>query len=119
VVEPKLIWITLLVKLGVAAAVSSALARSRAFVDLLFAERRTTAQTLGLLAFICVPLSLGVWVRFNVANFYAADISFETCILLGILLGHTLGQLAGGVLLRHVGQRQRLDLAGVAGGAAS
>jgi two-component system LytT family sensor kinase len=87
VVEPKLIWITLLVKLGVAAAVSSALARSRAFVDLLFAERRTTAQTLGLLAFICVPLSLGVWVRFNVANFYAADISFETCILLGILLG--------------------------------
>jgi two-component system LytT family sensor kinase len=89
VVETKLIWITLLVKLGVAAAVSSALARSSAFRRLLFAERRTTAQTLGLLAMICVPLSLGVWVRIVVHNFYAADISFETAILLGVLLGPT------------------------------
>jgi two-component system LytT family sensor kinase len=89
VVEPKLILITLLIKLGVAAAVSSALARSRVFTRLLFAERRTKGQVWALLAFICIPLSLGVWVRFTVANFYAADISFETAILLGILLGPT------------------------------
>ena len=88
-VETKLILITLLVKLGVAAAVSSALARSQVFTRLLFAERRSTAQTLGLLAMICVPLSLGVWLRFVVPNFLAADISFETAILLGILFGPT------------------------------
>jgi two-component system LytT family sensor kinase len=97
VVETKLIWITLLIKLGVAAAVSSALARSRVFRDLLFAEKRTTGQTLGLLAMICIPLSLGVWVRIVVHNFYAADISFETAILLGILLGPTAA--AGGACL--------------------
>jgi len=85
--DPKLILITLLIKLGVAAAVSAALARSREFQSLLFREERTLGQTLGLLAFICIPLGLGVWVRVTVSNFYAADISFETTILLGILLG--------------------------------
>jgi two-component system, LytTR family, sensor kinase len=87
VYEQKLILITLLVKLGVAAAVSSALARSRAFQRLLFAEKRTARQTLGLLAWVCVPLGLGVWVRGTVPNFLAADISFETTIILGILMG--------------------------------
>jgi two-component system, LytTR family, sensor kinase len=87
VIEPKLILITLLVKLGVAAAVSGALARSRVFQNLLFTQKRRPAQTLGLLAFIVIPLALGVWVRVVVPNFFAADISFETTILLGILLG--------------------------------
>ncbi|MGA7884725.1 MAG: histidine kinase [Acidobacteriaceae bacterium] len=85
--DPKLILITLLIKLGVAAAVSAALARSREFQSLLFREDRSLGQTLGLLAFICIPLGLGVWIRATVSNFYAADISFETTILLGILLG--------------------------------
>jgi two-component system LytT family sensor kinase len=96
--EQKLILITLLVKLGVAAAVSSALARARTFQRLLFTEKRTPGQTLGLLAFICVPLTLGVWVRVTVPNFLAADISFETTILLGILMG-PLSAVAGGALL--------------------
>jgi two-component system, LytTR family, sensor kinase len=87
VVDDKLILITLLVKLGVAAAVSSALARSRAFQRLLFADRRRGRQTLILLAFFVVPLTLGVWVRTTVPNFLAADISFETVTLLGLLLG--------------------------------
>ena len=85
--EPRIILITLLIKLGIAAAVSAALARSRVFKSLLFREDRTIGQTLGLIAFICIPLGLGVWVRFSVSNFYAADISFETTILLGILMG--------------------------------
>ncbi len=85
--DSRLILITLLIKLGVAAAVSSALGRSREFQNLLFREDRTAGQTLGLLAFICIPLSLGVWVRVAVPNFYAADISFETTIILGILIG--------------------------------
>lgn len=86
-IEPRLILITLLVKLGVAAAISGALARSREFKNLLFAQKRSTGQTLGLWAFIVVPLALGVWVRVVVPNFYAADLSFETTILLGILIG--------------------------------
>jgi two-component system LytT family sensor kinase len=56
----KLILITLLVKLGVAAAVASALARSRTFQRLLFAERRSRRQTAALVAFFLVPLTLGV-----------------------------------------------------------
>jgi two-component system LytT family sensor kinase len=87
VLDSRIILITLLIKLGVAAAVSSALGRSREFQNLLFREDRTVPQTLGLLAFICVPLGLGVWVRVAVPNFYAADISFETTIILGILIG--------------------------------
>jgi two-component system LytT family sensor kinase len=96
--DSKLILITLLVKLGVAAAVSSALARSRTFQNLLFATLRRTSQTLGLLAFICVPLGLGVLVRITVPNFQAADISFETTVILGILLG-PISALAGGAVL--------------------
>lgn len=97
-IEPKLILVTLLIKLGVAAAVSGALARSRTFKDLLFTQKRRPAQTLGLLAFIVIPLALGVWVRVVVPNFLAADLSFETTILLGILLG-PFAAVAGAVVL--------------------
>ena len=96
--DSRLILITLLVKLGVAASVSSALARSRSFQNLLFKEDRSGTQTLGLLAWICIPLTLGVWVRMIVPNFYAADIAFETVIILGVLLG-PLSAMAGGALL--------------------
>jgi two-component system, LytTR family, sensor kinase len=94
----KLVLITLLVQLGVAAAVSSALARSRVFKDLLFNAHRTLGQTIGLLAFICVPLTLGVLVRVTVPNFLAADIAFETVILVGVLLGLGPALIAGAVL---------------------
>ena len=93
-----LLLITLLVKLGVAAAVASALARSRTFQRLLFAEHRSSGQTAALLAFFLVPLTLGVWVRTKVPNFLAADISFETVILLGLLLGPGWAMLGGVVL---------------------
>ena len=93
-----LILITLLVKLGVAAAVSSALARSTVFQNLLLSERRTLAQTAGLLAFICIPLTLGVWIRVVVPNFLAADISFEAVIIVALLLGTTPATIAGAFL---------------------
>ena len=96
--EPKLVLISLLIKLGVAAAVSAVTARALTFQRLLFAERRTTGQTIGLLAFLCIPLTLGVWIRFIVPNFYAADIGFETVIILGILLGPLSALLGGAVL---------------------
>ena len=98
VVTNTLVLITLLVKLGVAAAVASALARSRTFQRLLFAERRRRSQTAALLAFFLVPLTLGVWVRTTVPNFLAADVSFETVILLGLLIGPGWA-MVGGVIL--------------------
>ncbi len=53
---------------------------------------------MALVAMICVPLTLGVWVRTMVPNFLAADLSFETTILLGILVG-PLAAMAGGAAL--------------------
>lgn len=97
VVDEKLILITLLVKLGVAAATASALARSSNFQRLLFAEHRRRRQTAVLLAFMLVPLTLGVWVRTTVSNFLAADLSFETIILMGLLVGPGWAALGGAV----------------------
>ena len=96
--KDSLIWITLLVELGVAAAVSSSLARSVTFRDLLLLPQRTFQQTAKLVTIICAPLVLGVWIRLRVPNFYAADISFETTILLGILVG-PLAAMAGAAAL--------------------
>jgi two-component system LytT family sensor kinase len=97
-VTDKLILITLLVKLAVVAAVASVLARGSTFRRLFFAEQRRPRQTLALLAFFLVPLTLGVWIRLAVPNFLAADISFETVILLGLLLGPEWAMLGGAVL---------------------
>ena len=93
-----LIWVTLLVKLGVVASVASVLARVTTFRRLFFAERRSRRQTLALLAFFLVPLTLGVWLRFRVPNFLAGDISFETIVLLGLLIGPGWAMLSGAVL---------------------
>ena len=93
-VSNSLIAITLLVELGVAAAVSSSLARSKTFRNLLLLPQRSFAETTKLVAIICAPLVAGVWIRVRVPNFLAADISFEATILLGILLG-PLAAMAG------------------------
>jgi two-component system LytT family sensor kinase len=97
-VTDKLILITLLVKLGVVASVASILARAGSFRQLFFAEQRRPRQTLALLAFFLVPLTLGVWVRLVVPNFLAADISFEAVVLLGLLVGPNWAMLGGIVL---------------------
>jgi two-component system LytT family sensor kinase len=98
VVDNRLILITLLVKLGVAASVSSALARSRTFQKLLFADERRHRQTAIMLAFLLIPLTLGVWVRLAVPNFLAADISLEAVVLMGLLVGPGWAMLGGAVL---------------------
>jgi two-component system LytT family sensor kinase len=97
-IDPKLILITLLVELGVAAAFSSSLARSKTFKDLLLTRNRTPSQTAWFVAMICAPLTLGVWVRVTVPNFLAADLSFETTILLGILVGPIAAMVGGAAL---------------------
>jgi len=97
-VTDRLILITLLVKLGVIASVASVLARGSTFRRLFFAENRRRGQTIALLAFFLVPLTLGVWIRTVVPNFLAADISFETIVLLGLFLGPGWATLGGVVL---------------------
>ncbi len=96
--KDSLLLITLLVELGVAAAVSSSLARSSAFKRLLLTVRRSRRETLKLVAMICAPLMLGVWIRVRVPNFLAADISFEATILTGLLLGPAPAMLGGAAL---------------------
>lgn len=121
--DPKLILITLLVELGVAAAFSSSLARSSTFRNLLLTPDRTCRQTLLLVAIICVPLTLGVWIRVSVPNFLAADLSFETTVLLGVLFG-PFAAMIGGIALAVPAMLHHefwslpvnLMIAGVAGG---
>jgi len=93
-----LILITLLVELGVAAAVASSLARSVTFKRLLLEPHRSRRDSLKLIAMVCVPLMLGVWIRVRVPNFLAADLAFEATILLALLMG-PLAAIAGAVLL--------------------
>jgi two-component system LytT family sensor kinase len=97
-VDSRFILVTLLVKLGVAAAISSAVVRSRYFKELLFEEERTLRQKIHLMLFIVTPFALGVLVRVAVRNFHAADLSVEAAILLGVIGGRVAGTL-GGVLL--------------------
>lgn len=94
-----LILITLLVKLGVAAAVASSLARATRFKRLLLrGAERTRSETMALIAWICIPLTLGVLVRVRVPNFLAADLSLETTTLLALLFGPT-AAFVGAVVL--------------------
>lgn len=88
----------MLVKLGVVASLASILARAASFRRLFFAEQRRPMQTLALLAFFLVPLTLGVWIRIAVPNFLAADISYEAIVLLGLLIGPGWAMLGGVVL---------------------
>jgi two-component system LytT family sensor kinase len=97
-VDSKLTLITLLVELGVAAAVASSLTRSNRFKRLLLMESRDPRETLQLIAWICVPLALGVLVRVRVQNFLAADISFQATALLSLLLGPWWAALGGAAM---------------------
>jgi two-component system LytT family sensor kinase len=97
-IEPKLVLISLLVQLGVAAAVSSSLARSTLFRRLLLRPERSPMDRMKMVALICAPLVLGVWIRAVVPNFLAADISLATVILLGTIVGTPAASM-GAVLL--------------------
>jgi two-component system LytT family sensor kinase len=93
--EPRLIWINLLVKLGVAAAVSSSLVRSKEFKSLLFREERDFRQKIYLVLWMAIPIMIGVWIRFSAQSFLAGDLSFETALLLGVIGGRWAGVMGG------------------------
>ncbi len=96
--DSRLILINLLVKLGVAAAVSSSLVRSKEFKKLLFREERTFRQKGYLVLWFGLPIMVGVWFRIVQKSFAAGDLSFETALLLGVIGGRWAGSL-GGILI--------------------
>jgi two-component system, LytTR family, sensor kinase len=96
--EPRLILIQLVLKLGVAAAVSSSLVRSKEFKSLLFREERLFRQKVYLVLAMALPIATGVWIRLSVKSFLAGDLTFETALLLGAIGGRWAGVL-GGVLM--------------------
>jgi len=93
--EPRLILIHLVLKLGVAAVVSSTLVRSLEFKSLLFREERTARQKIYLVFWFALPIMVGVWIRIAQKSFLAGDLSFETTLLLGVIGGRWAGLLAG------------------------
>jgi two-component system LytT family sensor kinase len=96
--EPRLILIHLLLKLGVAAAVSSTLVRSLEFKSLLYREERTTWQKIYLVLWFALPITVGVWVRIAQKSFLAGDLGFETTLLLGVIGGRLAGALGGALM---------------------
>ena len=96
--EQRLILVTLLIKLGVAATVSTVLGRSKEFKKLLFLEQRETRHKIYLALWMSLPIALGVWIRFSVRSFVAADLSFETTILMGVIGGRLCGAVGGSIL---------------------
>src|SRR6516162_5634059 len=96
--EPRLILINLLIKLGVAAAVSSSLVRSKEFKRLLFREERTVRQKLYLVLWFALPIMIGVWIRISQTSFQASDLTFETSLLLGVIGGRLAGSVGGAMM---------------------
>ena len=96
--ETRLILINMLLRLGVAAAVSSSLVRAKEFKSLLFREERTFKQKVYLVLWFGLPIMIGVAIRISQKNFLAGDLSFETALLLGVIGGRWAGSL-GGVLM--------------------
>src|SRR5271165_1952624 len=96
--DNRLILVTLLIRLGVAAAISSVLVRARRFRVLLFREERTLGEKMELVCILSTPILLGVLVRHWVPNFLAADIAFEGAILMGVIAGRMAGTM-GGILV--------------------
>ncbi len=96
--EPRLILVNLLIKLGVAAALSSALVRSKEFKSLIFRERRATRYKIYLALWMAIPIGLGVLIRCFVKSFSAGDLSLETALLLGVVGGRLSGGLGGALI---------------------
>src|SRR5262245_53357088 len=90
--------IQLLLKMGVATAVASALGRSREFKKLLFRQHRSLRETIALVLFMCVLFTLGVYFRITVKPFQAADLGFEVSILIGVMGGRLAGLMGGSLL---------------------
>jgi two-component system LytT family sensor kinase len=96
--EPWLILVHLLLKLGVAVTVSTVLGRSKEFKKLLFHEPRETRHKIYLALAMAIPIAIGVWIRIHVKSFLSGDLSLETALLLGVVGGRLSGGLGGALM---------------------
>ena len=96
--EPRVILVDLLIKLGVGVAVSSALVRSKDFKSLLFREERSIRDKVYLALWMAIPIAIAVWIRLNVKSFLSGDLSLETSLLLGVIGGRLSGGLGGALM---------------------
>jgi two-component system LytT family sensor kinase len=93
--EPSFL-ISLLIKLGVVAAIASILARWEAFQSVLTRDSRTLGQRLALSFWLSAVFGAGVAVRVYFSpNYGAADLGLEGSFLAGLLGGYVTGLLSG------------------------
>jgi two-component system, LytTR family, sensor kinase len=89
-------YLTLLVKLGVVAAIASVLARSNKFKSMLMRESRTLNQRLSLAIWLSLVFAVGVEARLLSPSAYrAGDLGLEGSLIAGILGGYVTGLVSG------------------------
>lgn len=86
---------TLLVKIGVVAALASILVRSSAVRRMLLREERTLNQRVQLSLWFSGIFAAGVAARVLTRSYQAVDLALEGCLLAGILGGYVSGLLSG------------------------
>jgi two-component system LytT family sensor kinase len=92
---PERHYITLLVKLGVVAALASILVRSTVFKRMLMREERTLQQRLQLALGFAFIFGSGVATRVVTRTYQAGDLGLEGSLLAGLLGGYVTGLVAG------------------------
>src|SRR5215471_12561589 len=85
--------LTLLIKLAASAAIAATWLRSRDFKRWLFQESPSLRQRVYMVVLLSIPYMGGVWARWMVPSFRAADLSFEASLLMGVLGGPVAGAL--------------------------
>jgi len=110
--------VSLLIRLGIMAAIASVLARSNRFKFVLMQESRTLNQRLGLALWLSSVFAAGVATRLTNPNYQAADLGLEGSLLAGLLGGYVTGLLSGIRLEPRSGPPLRAGLSAPAGGPA-
>lgn len=94
----RLLLITLLLNLGVMAAIAAVLVRSVGFKRYLYKEDRSLRDKLLFTIWLALPLAGAVGIRLAVPTFRAADLSLQGALLLGLMGGYTAGGLGGAII---------------------
>lgn len=92
---PNPLLVTLLIKVGVAAAIASFLIRVRFFSRSIMSEERSYRERLLLALCFAVVFGTSVTVRIVTASYQAADLGMEGSFLAGLLGGYLVALIAG------------------------
>ena len=93
--ELNLFLVSLLVRLGIMAAIASVLARSSRFKSVLMQESRTLNQRLTLSLWLSSVFAASIFTRLVSRNYQAADMGLEGSLLAGLMGGYVSGLLSG------------------------